>query len=58
MDVRRTYDFMGDNARRFLGLPIANPDTDAVNPPALVARAVRRDPNSQRRRFSPANNAC
>ncbi len=37
MDVRRTYDFMGDNARRFLGLPIANPDTDAVNPPALVA---------------------
>ncbi len=37
MDVRRTYDFMGDNARRFMGLPIANPDPDAVNPPALVA---------------------
>ena len=25
MDERRTYDFMGDNARRFMGLPIANP---------------------------------
>lgn len=36
MDRRRTYDFMGDNARRFLGLPIANPDPDAVKPPALT----------------------
>jgi predicted TIM-barrel fold metal-dependent hydrolase len=36
MDKRRTYDFMGDNARRFMGLPIANPDPDAVKPPALV----------------------
>jgi predicted TIM-barrel fold metal-dependent hydrolase len=36
MDVRRTYDFMGDNARRFMGLPIANPDPQAVNPPALA----------------------
>jgi predicted TIM-barrel fold metal-dependent hydrolase len=35
MDERRTYDFMGDNARRFMGLPIANPDPAAVNPPAL-----------------------
>jgi len=34
MDVRRTYDFMGDNARRFLGLPLANPDPAAANPPA------------------------
>ena len=36
MDARRTYDFMGDNARRFMGLPIANPDPRAVNPSALV----------------------
>jgi predicted TIM-barrel fold metal-dependent hydrolase len=36
MDVRRTYDFMGDNARRFMGLPLANPDPDAVNPPELA----------------------
>ena len=36
MDVRRTCDFMGDNARRFMGLPIANPDPQAVNPPAFV----------------------
>jgi hypothetical protein len=35
MDERRTYDFMGDNARRFMGLPIANPDPAAVKPPAL-----------------------
>ncbi|NDJ88021.1 MULTISPECIES: amidohydrolase family protein [Mycolicibacter] len=35
MDKRRTYDFMGDNARRFMGLPLANPDPDAVNPPPL-----------------------
>lgn len=25
MDEKRTYDFMGDNARRLLGLPVANP---------------------------------
>lgn len=37
MDLRRTYDFMGDNARRFMGLPIANPDPDAVMPPAPTA---------------------
>ncbi|MCX2928753.1 amidohydrolase family protein [Mycobacterium sp. CVI_P3] len=36
MDERRTYDFMGDNARRFMGLPLANPDPAAVNPPELV----------------------
>ena len=36
MDVRRTYDFMGDNARRFMGLPIANPDPAAVAPPVLA----------------------
>ncbi|MET4430458.1 MULTISPECIES: amidohydrolase family protein [unclassified Mycolicibacterium] len=36
MDVRRTYDFMGDNARRFMGLPIANPDPQAVNPPVMA----------------------
>jgi predicted TIM-barrel fold metal-dependent hydrolase len=36
MDRRRTFDFMGDNARRFMGLPIANPDPDAVKPPALA----------------------
>ncbi|WP_068270613.1 amidohydrolase family protein [Aldersonia kunmingensis] len=36
MDVRRTYDFMGDNARRFMGLPIANPDPAAAQPPALA----------------------
>ena len=35
MDERRTYDFMGDNARRFMGLPIANP-TPAVKPPAMA----------------------
>jgi len=29
-------DFMGDNARRFMGLSIANPDPQAVNPPALA----------------------
>lgn len=25
MDGKRTYDFMGDNSRRFLGLPVCNP---------------------------------
>lgn len=33
MDTRRTYDFMCDNARRFMGLPIRNPDPAAANPP-------------------------
>jgi len=37
MDERRAYDFMGDNAHRFMGLPIANPDPEAVNPPALAS---------------------
>lgn len=36
MDQRRTYDFMGDNARRFMGLPICNPDPAAANPPSLA----------------------
>jgi predicted TIM-barrel fold metal-dependent hydrolase len=36
MDERRTFDFMGDNARRFMGLPIANPDPEATKPPALA----------------------
>jgi predicted TIM-barrel fold metal-dependent hydrolase len=36
MEKRRTYDFMGDNARRFMGLPIANTDPAALNPPALA----------------------
>lgn len=39
MDTRRTWDFMGDNARRFLGLPIANPDPAAISPPTTVASA-------------------
>ncbi|GGL13823.1 amidohydrolase family protein [Nocardia jinanensis] len=30
MDEKRTYDFMGDNARRFLGLPVRNPAELAV----------------------------
>ncbi|ORA33069.1 hypothetical protein BST13_20850 [Mycobacterium aquaticum] len=30
----RTYDFIGDNARRFMGLPIANPDPAALRAPA------------------------
>ncbi|WP_179473122.1 amidohydrolase family protein [Mycolicibacterium vinylchloridicum] len=36
MDERRTYDFMGDNARRFMGLPLANPDPAAAEPPVLA----------------------
>jgi predicted TIM-barrel fold metal-dependent hydrolase len=36
MDRRRTYDFMGDNARRFMGLPIRNPDPEAAKPPVLA----------------------
>lgn len=35
MDQRRTYDFMGDNARRFMGLPLRNPSPDAAKPPVL-----------------------
>jgi predicted TIM-barrel fold metal-dependent hydrolase len=35
MDRRRTYDFMGDNARRFMGLPIRNRDQNAADPPLL-----------------------
>lgn len=35
MDRRRSYDYMGDNARRFMGLPTRNPDPDAANPPVL-----------------------
>lgn len=35
MDLRRSFDYMGDNARRFMGLPIRNPDPDAANPPVL-----------------------
>lgn len=37
MDTRRSYDFMGDNARRFIGLPIANPDPAAIHPPQRTA---------------------
>ncbi|MEU4312337.1 amidohydrolase family protein [Nocardia sp. NPDC024068] len=36
MDTRRTWDFLGDNARRFLGLPIENPDPTAVEPPVTA----------------------
>jgi predicted TIM-barrel fold metal-dependent hydrolase len=36
MGERRAYDFMGDNARRFLGLPVRNPSPDANMPPAEV----------------------
>ncbi|MCK0516682.1 amidohydrolase family protein [Williamsia sp. DF01-3] len=34
MNERRAYDFMGDNARRFLGLPLRNPSPDAAQAPA------------------------
>jgi hypothetical protein len=27
---------MGDNARRFMGLPIVNPDPAAIHPPVLT----------------------
>jgi predicted TIM-barrel fold metal-dependent hydrolase len=37
MDERRTYDFMGDNARRFLGLPVRNPSPDANKAPAEIS---------------------
>lgn len=40
MDQRRTYDYMGDNARRFMGLPIRNPDPQAVNPPELQTAGI------------------
>ena len=33
MDTRRTRDFLGDNARRFLGRPIENPDPAPHYPP-------------------------
>ena len=36
MDVRRTYDPMSGNTRRFMGLPLANPDPLAVDPPAFA----------------------
>ena len=28
---------MGDNARRFMGLPLANPDPAAAKPPAMAS---------------------
>lgn len=40
MDNRRSWDFLGDNARRFLGLPIENPDPAAAEPPATTAPAA------------------
>ncbi|WP_280435306.1 amidohydrolase family protein [Nocardia carnea] len=40
MDNRRTWDFLGDNARRFLGLPIENPDPAAAEPPSTAAPAA------------------
>lgn len=40
MDNRRSWDFLGDNARRFLGLPIENPDPAAAEPPATAAPAA------------------
>lgn len=36
MDEKRTYDFMGDNARRFLGLPVKNPAGDLVGAGAKI----------------------
>ncbi|WP_030519333.1 amidohydrolase family protein [Nocardia rhamnosiphila] len=40
MDNRRTWDFLGDNARRFLGLPIENSDPTAAEPPATATPAA------------------
>ncbi len=40
MDNRRTWDFLGDNARRFVGLPIENPDPSALEPPAEITTAA------------------
>jgi hypothetical protein len=34
MDEKRTRDFMGDNARRFLGIPVRNPTGDHAPTPA------------------------
>lgn len=34
MSEKRTYDFMGDNARRFMGLPVRNPAEAGVPVPA------------------------
>lgn len=34
MDEKRTRDFMGDNARRFLGIPVRNPAGDVAPVPA------------------------
>jgi len=34
MDEKRTRDFMGDNARRLLGLPVRNPADSAAPVPA------------------------
>jgi hypothetical protein len=34
MDEKRTRDFMGDNARRFLGIPVRNPAGDHAPIPA------------------------
>ena len=36
MDEKRTRDFMGDNARRFMGLPVRNPAGDQSGSPASV----------------------
>jgi hypothetical protein len=36
MDERRTSDFVGGNARRFMGPPIAKPDPAATKAPALA----------------------
>ncbi|MEU1981068.1 amidohydrolase family protein [Nocardia sp. NPDC019395] len=40
MDNRRTWDFLGDNARRFMGLPIENPDPSAAEPPVTATSAA------------------
>ncbi|MFD4401254.1 amidohydrolase family protein [Nocardia sp. NPDC058499] len=40
MDNRRTWDFLGDNARRFMGLPIENPDPTAAEPPVTATSAA------------------
>ncbi|MEX5636462.1 amidohydrolase family protein [Parafrankia sp. FMc2] len=36
MDERRTRDFMGDNARRFIGIPVRNPAGDVAPEPVLA----------------------
>lgn len=40
MTERRSWDYLGDNARRFMGLQIKNPDPDATKPPVLEAAGV------------------